>query len=101
MFQDLIRRIISLLPADAFGVEEASGWTAFLKEAGGWGVAVVVAVVLSGVIVKLWMEYKNLQAQHSLENKAKDERIYNLLDKQNDMLKIVQDLKATITGRHQ
>lgn len=62
-------------------LEEAVTWVDFLQKAGGWG----VAVVFGYVIVKLWSD-----------GKAKDERLFQTLDKQNETLKGIQDLKTLI-----
>lgn len=67
-------------------VEEAITWVDFLQRAGGWG----VAVVFGYVIVKLWSD-----------GKAKDERLFQTLDKQNETLKGIQDLRALIAEERQ
>lgn len=56
------------------GVEQAQSWTDFFSQNGGWG----IAFLFGAVIVKLWLELK-----------AKDQKIFELLDKTNDIMKIL------------
>jgi hypothetical protein len=61
-------------------VGEAQTWVTFLKEAGGWG----IAVLMGFVVVVLWRE-----------NKAKDAKIFSLLEKTNEIiLNAARDLGA-------
>lgn len=53
----------------------ATEWVTFLREAGGWGIALVEA----GVIVFLW---KRLE--------QKDAKLFGLLDRTNDILMLIQ-----------
>jgi hypothetical protein len=54
---------------------EAGTWVQFLRDAGGWGLSVVEA----GVIWYLWRELK-----------AKDLRLFTLLDRTNEILAALQ-----------
>jgi hypothetical protein len=53
-------------------------WSDALNKAGGWGVAVILFLVFGGVIVAQWREMK-----------AKDEKFFAVLDKTNDILKLL------------
>ena len=67
------------------GVDDAKAWSDFLQAAGGWGVAVVEAMGLVPALITLWRKLAKLEA----ENNAKDERIFSLLDKSNEILTLI------------
>lgn len=52
-----------------------STWLAFLRDSGGWGLSVVFGVA----IVRMWAELK-----------AKDAKVFDLLDKQNLILNAIE-----------
>jgi hypothetical protein len=59
-------------------MDAASSLTDILQTTGGWGLSGILMVV----IWRLWVA-----------NNAKDERIYGLLDKQNDILKLLDRIE--------
>jgi hypothetical protein len=67
-------------------VETATAWVNFLRDAGGWGIAVVEAFVL----VFLWRRYE-------AKLDAKDARLFALLDRTNDILGLIQGRPAPRT----
>jgi hypothetical protein len=59
-------------------MEATQDLTEILQTTGGWGLSAILMVV----IWRLWVA-----------NNAKDERIFGLLDKQNDILKVLDRLE--------
>lgn len=53
-------------------------WSEALNKAGGWGIAAILFIVFGGVIIAQWRE-----------GKSKDERFFAVLDKTNDILKLL------------
>lgn len=56
-------------------IETAKAWVDFLRDAGGWGVAIVEAFV----IVHLWRKLDSTNG-----------KIFNLLDKTNEILGLIE-----------
>ena len=59
-------------------METAVALTSLLQTTGGWGIAAILMVVC-------WRLWTN--------NKEKDEKIFDLLDKQNDIMKVLERLE--------
>jgi hypothetical protein len=67
--------LLSLI-AQAGPLDEATSWTTFLKDAGGWG----VSVIEFGVIMYMWRTFRE-------DLKSKDDKIISVLEKQNDVIR--------------
>ena len=66
-------------------METAERLANFLQMTGGWGLSAVLCVVI-------WRMWEALKAKDK-KVEAKDERVFQLLDKQNDVLKALERIE--------
>lgn len=66
-----------VLPADDAAASTVMTWVDVMQKGGGWAMFILAC----GVITKLWMDIK-----------AKEERIFTMMDKQNELLKAIQEI---------
>ena len=80
-------------------VDEAKAWADFLQAAGGWGVAVVEALILLPMMTLLWKKITKLEDDKGdliTALAAKDERMFSTLDKTNEILHLLRESEKPV-----